>query len=364
MPRAEVANPEGVERPNEAGEPAPAPAAAARPSLPELISKGSEPPIHARLKEGVDAFAGELAGKYCMLSLYDPRDQIGEYEASQIFSALKANNPKRDKDVLLMLASPGGRIEPAYQISKVCKAFARENFVVVIPRAAKSAATLIALGADTIHMGMLGELGPIDPQIEGKPALAVKRALETIASLCEQYPGSAGFFAQYAARALKIEQIGYAERVGESAVQYAERLLGKKLAIKPQARRIAQKLVNEYKDHSFVIDFEEAKAQLGDSWIVNDSPELDFAERVYEMFNETEILMSIFHKKRLYVVGGSRTRGSSTGDRKRFAGLLTGVLGEDVLDVARVPGDVPGPRAEPAVSDAAGRDSPRRSRWK
>lgn len=247
---------------------------------------------------------GGLADKYCLLSLYDPVDSIGAWEASQIFSALKSNNAKRDKDVLLMIASHGGRIEPAYQISKVCKAFAKENFVVVIPRAAKSAATLIALGADNIHMGMLGELGPIDPQIEGKPALAVKRALETIAGLCEQYPGSAEFFARYAARALKIEQIGYAERVGESAVQYAERLLGKKPGIAPQARRIAQKLVNEYKDHSFVIDLEEAKAQLGESWIVSDSPELDFAERLYELFDETNIFMSIFHKKRLCVVGG------------------------------------------------------------
>jgi Serine dehydrogenase proteinase len=46
-------------------------------------------------------------------------------------------------------------------------------------------ATLIAIGADEIHMGPLGQLGPIDPQIGGLPALGVSRALKTIASVAE-----------------------------------------------------------------------------------------------------------------------------------------------------------------------------------
>jgi len=39
---------------------------------------------------------------------------------------------------------------------------------VVVPRTAKSAATLLAIGADEIHMGPLGQLGAgIDPQMAG-----------------------------------------------------------------------------------------------------------------------------------------------------------------------------------------------------
>jgi membrane-bound ClpP family serine protease len=66
-----------------------------------------------------------------------------------------------------------------------------------VPRQAKSAATLIAIGADEIHMGPLGELGPIDPQLGGLPALGVGQALERIASLVERHPGSAEMFARY-----------------------------------------------------------------------------------------------------------------------------------------------------------------------
>ena len=95
---------------------------------------------------------------------------------------------------MLLLLSRGGSIEPAYQISKLCKSFASSRFIAVVPRHAKSAATLIALGADQIHMGPLGQLGPIDPQIDGLPALGVSQALKTLASVAQEFPGSAEMF--------------------------------------------------------------------------------------------------------------------------------------------------------------------------
>jgi len=173
---------------------------------------------------------------------------------------------------------------------------------VTVPRVAKSAATLVALGADEIHVGILGELGPIDPQVGGLPALGVKRALETIAGICETYPGAADAFAKYMAQALTIEQIGYCERVPESALQYAERLLVTKPALKANAATIARRLVYEYKDHSFVIDPGEATALLG-SCIITDSPELKLTEPIYQRFNFVNLMLGFHHKKRLYVAG-------------------------------------------------------------
>jgi ClpP class serine protease len=159
----------------------------------------------------------------------------------------------------------GGSIEPAYQISKLCKIFAKSKFVVAVPRQAKSAATLIAIGADEIHMGVLGQLGPIDPQLGGLPALAVTQALQRIAALSEQSPSSADMFAKYLRQALTVEQIGYCERIAESAEQYAERLLANKSSIKANASKIAKDMVHTYKDHGFVIDIDEAREHLGDS---------------------------------------------------------------------------------------------------
>jgi hypothetical protein len=89
-------------------------------------------------------------------------------------------------------------------------------------------ATLIALGADEIHMSQLGQLGPIDPQLGGLPALGVAQALERIATLSQKFPGSAEMFAKYLQLALTVEQIGYCERIAQSAQQYAQRLLAAK----------------------------------------------------------------------------------------------------------------------------------------
>jgi ClpP class serine protease len=121
----------------------------------------------------------------------------------------------------LFLISNGGSIEAAYKITKLCKQYSESTYEVIIPRHAKSAATLIAIGADVIHIGPLGELGPIDPQVGGLPALGVKRALEIIAPIVAKNPKSSELFARYLGSKLSIEQIGYCDRVSESAVQYA-----------------------------------------------------------------------------------------------------------------------------------------------
>jgi hypothetical protein len=175
-------------------------------------------------------------------------------------------------------------VEPAYQISKLFKSFANSTFKLVVPRFAKSAATLLAIGADEIHMGLLGQLGPIDPQIGGLPALGVSRALMTIASVAAQHPNSAEMFARYLRMALTVEQIGYCDRIGDSAMQYAERLLSTKTRLVPQARTIARRLVHEYKDHAFVIDIDEAQKLLGSDWVKTGTNEVEAAEALYRLF--------------------------------------------------------------------------------
>jgi ClpP class serine protease len=93
----------------------------------------------------------------CWLVILDSGDSsIDSYDLDQIFSALTQANPNKDKDVVLVLLSRGGEAELAYQISKLCKSFARNKFVAVVPRHAKSAATLIAIGAEKFTWVRLG----------------------------------------------------------------------------------------------------------------------------------------------------------------------------------------------------------------
>ena len=113
-----------------------------------------------------------LENKYEFVFLYDDRSQISRYTSNRIYSAVTDNSHSPNTHLFLLLHTGGGKVEPAYLISKCCKKSA-PRFVVAVPRFAKSAGTLIALGADEIHMGIISELGPIDPQI-GDPQGSLK----------------------------------------------------------------------------------------------------------------------------------------------------------------------------------------------
>ena len=272
----------------------------------EFVSESNPTSIRIRFSEEAKDLIKrheDTLGSYIPVVLMDPYRSISDFDTDRLFTALSILNASREKDVLLVLLSTGGAIEPAYQISKLCKQYSKSRFVALVPRQAKSAATLIALGADEIHMGALGQLGPIDPQLGGLPALGVVQALRTIASLSEEYPQSGEMFARYLRLALTVEQIGYCERIGESAVQYAERLLSTKPSLVNRASEIARELVYEYKDHSFVIDPEEAQQHLGADWVKTNTKELAFAEDLYRLFEEVDLDLRIIKRKRLLLLG-------------------------------------------------------------
>jgi ClpP class serine protease len=64
-----------------------------------------------------------------------------------------------------MIHTFGGSGDTAEKIVEMCRNHCLSEFRVIIPNMAKSAGTLIALGADKIVMGHCSEVGPTDPQI-------------------------------------------------------------------------------------------------------------------------------------------------------------------------------------------------------
>ncbi len=64
----------------------------------------------------------------------------------------------------LMINSPGGSPTAAEKVVLTCRSYA-DSFRVIVPQTAMSAATMVAMGADSILMTPTAELGPIDPQM-------------------------------------------------------------------------------------------------------------------------------------------------------------------------------------------------------
>lgn len=70
-----------------------------------------------------------------------------------------------DKALHVLLASPGGDGETAIRMVRSMQARCSE-LTMIVPDMAKSAATLMCLGADSILLGPGGDLGPVDPQMQ------------------------------------------------------------------------------------------------------------------------------------------------------------------------------------------------------
>ncbi len=68
--------------------------------------------------------------------------------------------------IVLMINSPGGDGLAAERIVNTCRAYSGTgDYWALIPGKAKSAATIISMGASKIIMSSASELGPVDPQI-------------------------------------------------------------------------------------------------------------------------------------------------------------------------------------------------------
>ncbi len=228
----------------------------------------------------------DIFKKYHVLIQFDDTT-MKRVDADNIYASLKHWSPESKKDILLVLYSFGGSIASAYLISKLCREFTAKKFVVAVPRQAKSAATLICCGADEIHMGSLSELGPIDPQINKLPALGLKNSIKQIAETSSQYPSTNSLFAEYLAKTITPIDLGYYDRIVESASQYAQRLLEKRCnKLAPDIiKKTADHLVYDYNDHGFVIDKGEAKKIFGADVIKIDSLEYVFSNDVYSLLS-------------------------------------------------------------------------------
>lgn len=75
-----------------------------------------------------------------------------------------ANATPESKQLDLFLYSRGGNVSVPWRVVTMIREFC-EEFCVLIPYKAHSAATMVALGADRIVMGKKAELSPIDPTL-------------------------------------------------------------------------------------------------------------------------------------------------------------------------------------------------------
>ncbi len=175
------------------------------------------------------------------------------------------------KKGFLLLNSSGGSSNTAEKMLSMCRKRFTEGFVVIVPNFAKSAATMISLGADKIMMGYLAELGPIDPQIStspGQPMVPARSFIDGLDMVRKNVKEEGDPASMYLSMLQKVkpELISICEAAIEDAQEYAEKWLSKYMlqSDPAHAKKVAEWLSDgkTYKSHGKVIDYVEAKTKL------------------------------------------------------------------------------------------------------
>lgn len=201
---------------------------------PDVPAGGPEGPLDARFYTPL--FQAQHEGRYRrqdLIRLYQERfdcnlvvmiDQIQAKSVTYLAETLHGLDTT--KDLHLLLCSPGGDGETAVRLARMAQASCR-RFVVLVPEAAKSAATILALGAHEIVMGPTSDLGPIDPQVlitnrgyfSAKDLIAaVEEALRDVSERPDTFPLHAAMLAGLDSTAVQFARSALA-RTGDLARQ-------------------------------------------------------------------------------------------------------------------------------------------------
>jgi len=104
--------------------------------------------------------------RYLLFFTYGENTAINRDDMFDLIDQLnKIPTPPEKTRIDMVILSGGGYPHPAYQMVNVIRSKCKK-LKAIIPLYAKSAATLMALGADEIVMGPQSELGPLDMQME------------------------------------------------------------------------------------------------------------------------------------------------------------------------------------------------------
>lgn len=113
-----------------------------------------------------------------------PNSSIMNNDAEMISNLLIGLDDVKTKKVILLIDSPGGDPLAAERIVKIFREWTDNDYWVLIPGMAKSAATMIVLGSSKIIMSSTSELGPIDIQVSTgeklQPAYAIIEAYDKL----------------------------------------------------------------------------------------------------------------------------------------------------------------------------------------
>jgi len=190
----------------------------------------------------------------------------------QFTKQLSALNEPDQDGVDLLVVSSGGDPTVAWRvISLLRECFGHVS--ILVPDAAYSAATLLALGADEILMHPFSNLGPVDPQItyidheDGEQPRQRGFAAEDLRHFISFVEEDVGLSDQeqmqkafdYLCKEVGATQIGFAKRSTHLSISMGEKLLQQHMEDEKEAAAIAEALSRSFYHHGYPLGRTEAE---------------------------------------------------------------------------------------------------------
>ncbi len=172
-------------------------------------------------------------------------------------------------DLHVMLATPGGDGETAVRLIRSAERRCRE-LTVIVPDQAKSAGTIVTLGAHHILLGPTSDLGPIDPQFQIRQGLvSAKDIIAAVATAEAAIQASPATYPLHAALLSDVTSLMVQQ--ARSALARSEDVMREALASQPSrsaeevealCAALKQPLIDDPKSHGASLGVDDA-LQLG-----------------------------------------------------------------------------------------------------
>jgi hypothetical protein len=175
-----------------------------------------------------------------------------------------------EQDLHVLLDTPGGDGETAVRMARSLQARCKE-LTIIVPNSAKSAGTLLTMGAHRILMGPTSDLGPVDPQFQMPDGTLVsaKEIIAAVDSAAEKVQAAPDTYPIYASLLSDVTAL-MVERA-KSALQRSDDLIREALGSVPgrdekeineMCEGLSRSLVQAPTEHGAVLGAKAAK-ELG-----------------------------------------------------------------------------------------------------
>ena len=274
-----------------------------------MTKQDTEPRTVLSIDREIDAKCQELGAqrKTNCFPLLLGQQNIHTELVDRVFDDLREREYKSGAlDVIV--ASSGGDIDAAYNLALLFRRYGKDKLTFIIPRWAKSAATLLVCAGDEILMTPIAELGPLDPQITATNPLEQRverfsplHIESTLRLIRDEFTNGNDKLAEGLIQRLQFPlTLGSFKKLLEVGQEYVRRLLSSRMLKDDleKARKIGEELATGYADHSWCITIEEA-VEIGLNATEMEEDCLDVVWQIHRLYREKEALILVENEKKM-----------------------------------------------------------------